>query len=180
MASYIPEPVRRQAAALNDAYNPLSAARQPSQAHGKYSYAKGIVYQSYGEAVQSPPWIASGAQLKAAGVMEMQAAAAGKSAREFADLLRNGDPGVEAAARAGVDVAGDAGNGVADGANIFTDGVGSVVGVGAEKGADSSRRLGAAGEDVGRGVASGVEGVGRSVGDGVGKGLGGIGAWGRR
>lgn len=42
MASYIPEPVRRQAAALNDAYNPLSAAQRPSQAHGKYSYAKGM------------------------------------------------------------------------------------------------------------------------------------------
>ncbi|KAI5857077.1 hypothetical protein BZA05DRAFT_165567 [Tricharina praecox] len=175
MASYIPEPVKRQVNALNDTYNPLSAAQQPSQAHGKYSYAKGIAYQSYGEAAQSPSWIGSGAQLKAAGVMEMQAAAAGKTAREFTEMLRSGDPGVEEAARMGVDMAGEAGKGLGDGVKMVGGGVGSVGSVLAEKGTDVGRGTLGVGQDVGKGLGEGVKGVGEEVGGGLGKGAGAVG-----
>lgn len=123
----------------------------------------------------------------------MQAAAAGKTASEFTEMLRSGDPGIEEAARVGVDITGNTGKGLGDGATMVGDGVGSVGTAIGGRGMDGRKGVVGAGQEVGKGLGEGVQGVGQNmgrgvgkgaytVGDGVNKGLGGVGlgGWGRR
>lgn len=44
MASYVPESVSNAAGKINDDYNPLAEAKQPSEAHGKFVYVKGMAH----------------------------------------------------------------------------------------------------------------------------------------
>jgi hypothetical protein len=182
LMSYVPEVIRTKVLQLHDTYNPFSAAKSPSQAHGKYLYALGMAYQSYGEVTHSPSWISSGTSLKVRGVMEMQAASVGKSAQEFVDMLKAGDPGVEQAVTGGVKVVGDvaegAGDVAGDGAKIVAGGaksageMGTGIGQGVgERSMQAGKGVGEASVDMGKaGVDVGKQGIG-----GLGKGMQGVG-----
>ncbi|TGZ79956.1 hypothetical protein EX30DRAFT_380134 [Ascodesmis nigricans] len=167
MAAYIPDKVKE----LNEYYNPLSSTNRPSQAHGKYLYLQGMAQVSYGELTQSPTHITSGSRTKAEAIAEMQAAKAGASAREFAEMVGSADP--SGAVGAGSAVMGEAARGVGmvagEGRRAGSAGAEGVIG-GGEKVVEAGRE---GGEAVVGGVGKVVGGVGE-VGKGVQSGVGGF------
>ncbi|KAF8537829.1 hypothetical protein BDD12DRAFT_981909 [Trichophaea hybrida] len=170
MTAYIPTAIKRHLSALNDSYNPLAAANQPSIAHGKYIYLWGMTYQSYGEITRSSSWYASGTQLKAQALAEMNAVRMGVGAKEFGEMLRTGDERIFAG------VGGDVVEGV-------TKGAGQVLGEGVEGGEKVLKGGKEAGQGVGQAGLHGVEGVAGGVwrgGEAVGRSTGLDGLWGRK